>query len=232
MHSPAFGEALRRGRLASGLTQEELAERASLSVRAISDLERGVKLVPRPSTLRLLVKGLDLTGAEAARLYQAAHLSAPGEAHRLPKTDHNLPAPLSSFVGREPSIAELQQLLQTVRLLTLTGAGGVGKTRLALEVAGRVRHEYADGVWLIELATVTDPALVPDTAMLTLGVKPGPVDTGSKRLSRRSNRQTLLILDNCEHLLAACAAFRRDATRARARRCGTGDQPRSARSRG
>jgi predicted ATPase/DNA-binding CsgD family transcriptional regulator len=188
------------------LTQEELAERASLSVRAISDLERGVKHAPRASTLRLLIKGMRLRGDDADKLFEAAH------AADLPRTTrqaagHNLPVAISSFVGRERSIAEIEELIKNeARLVTLTGAGGIGKTRLALEVAGRLQQRYADGVWLIELANVTDPALVPHVATRTLTVKatPGRTPLEALRLALES-QYTLLVLDNCEHLLAACA---------------------------
>jgi predicted ATPase/DNA-binding CsgD family transcriptional regulator len=203
VHASGFGEALRRQRLASGLTQEELAERAALSVRAISDLERGVKRVPRPSSLRLLVAAMSLSGNDAETLLQAARLGNGAEAQ---PARNNLPVAISSFVGRERSLAELHARLDTARLLTLTGAGGIGKTRLALEVASQILQRYADGVWLIELANVTDPALVPNSAALTLGVKVRPGRTPLEALRQTlESRHTLLILDNCEHLLNACA---------------------------
>src|SRR5258708_29208831 len=87
-----------------------------------------------------------------------------GQADRASKPKHNLPYQLTSFVGREQEIAQLKELVTTNRLLTLTGAGGAGKTRLALEVASRLIGAFPDGVWLVELATLSDPRLVPQAA--------------------------------------------------------------------
>jgi predicted ATPase len=113
---------------------------------------------------------------------------------------------LTSFVGREREVAEVRRLLATTRLLSLTGTGGCGKTRLALEVARSCIPEYADGVWLVELAGLSDPRLVPRAVSGVLGVAEDAerplVDTLSDAL--RSKR-VLLVLDNCEHLLDACA---------------------------
>src|SRR5690348_12536580 len=118
--------------MARGLTQAELAERSGLSGRAISDLERGLKQAPRPSTIRLLVRGLALPEAEAADLLRAAQPNrAPGAENRLSSAHHNLPLATTSFIGRTGDLARLEQMLSESRLLTITGAGGCGKTRLA-----------------------------------------------------------------------------------------------------
>lgn len=121
---------------------------------------------------------------------------------------NNLPAQLTSFVGRENEIAEVRKLLKTTRLLTLTGVGGCGKTRLALEVASSIVGEFPDGVWLVELAALSDPALVIQAGASVLGVREEPnrplLSTLSEHL--RSKRM-LLLLDNCEHLIQACAEF-------------------------
>src|SRR5207247_10403754 len=84
------------------------------------------------------------------------------------------PAPLTSFIGREQAMAEVKQLLSATRLLTLTGSGGCGKTRLSLQVAADLLEAYADGVWLVELAALGDPALVPQTVAAALGVRVEP----------------------------------------------------------
>jgi predicted ATPase len=121
---------------------------------------------------------------------------------------HNLPARLTSFVGREAELARAAELLGRVRLLTLTGAAGVGKTRLAIEVAGTVVDAYTDGVWIVELAALTDPALVPRAVADALGV---PAHPGEPLESLLTNslppRNLLLVLDNCEHVVARCAAL-------------------------
>jgi predicted ATPase/DNA-binding CsgD family transcriptional regulator len=119
---------------------------------------------------------------------------------------HNLPLEVTSFVGREREIAAIRRLLPATRLLTLTGAGGCGKTRLALRVAVELAGAYPDGLWLVELAPLTDPALVPRTvaAVVTVPETPGrPVTDGLIAWLRP--RTTLLLLDNCEHLIAAVA---------------------------
>ncbi len=118
----------------------------------------------------------------------------------------NLPIQLTSFVGRELEISEVKHLLASSLMLTLTGAGGMGKTRLALHVATDVRDTFADGVWLVELAPITDPRLVPASvaAALGLGEEVGR-SLLSTLISFLSGKQALILLDNCEHLLDACA---------------------------
>ena len=118
----------------------------------------------------------------------------------------NLPEPLTSFVGRERELVELQKLLVGNRLLTLTGTGGVGKTRLALRVAAAVLNGYIDGVWLVELASLRDPDLIPQTVITALGLKEQPGKTLTQTLTEHLlAKHLLLVLDNAEHLLAACA---------------------------
>ncbi len=118
---------------------------------------------------------------------------------------HNLPMQLSSFIGREREVDEVGWLLDTARLVTLTGPGGTGKTRLALRAAAGRVERYTDGVWLVELAPLADPALVPQTVARALGVREQP---GRSLISTLSDHlgfdELLLVLDNCEHLLDAC----------------------------
>jgi predicted ATPase/class 3 adenylate cyclase len=119
---------------------------------------------------------------------------------------HNLPTQLTSFIGREREIIEVQQLLSNTRLLTLTGPGGTGKTRLALQLAADVLEIFPDGVWLIELAPLADPTLLTQTVAATLGVREQPGRTILDALiDYLRAKQLLLILDNCEHLIEACA---------------------------
>jgi non-specific serine/threonine protein kinase len=120
----------------------------------------------------------------------------------------NLPAALTSFVGRERELAELAALLPTTRLLTLAGAGGVGKTRLALELARTAPSGFPDGVWLADLAPLADPLLVPQAVTTTLGIQEQAGRPLTQRLAAwLASKTALLVLDNCEHLLDACAAL-------------------------
>jgi predicted ATPase/class 3 adenylate cyclase len=119
---------------------------------------------------------------------------------------HNLPLQRSSFVGRETELRALGELLATQRLVTITGVGGCGKTRLALEVAARAVERFADGVCFVDLAPQTDPALVTATIVAALRMPAGPGGAESRLAEFLSDRQSLLVFDNCEHLLDACAA--------------------------
>ena len=118
----------------------------------------------------------------------------------------NLQAATTSFIGRESEVAEVQAAVKAHRLVTLTGVGGVGKTRLALEVAARLADEFPDGVWFFDLAAVTDPAAVPDAVAAVLGIiqQPGKsvADSVAAALEGRSR---LLVFDNCEHVIDSVA---------------------------
>jgi len=118
----------------------------------------------------------------------------------------NLPEALTSFIGREREMVEVKRLLAGKRLVTITGAGGIGKTRLAMQAAAEVVDAYGDGVWLAEFASIRDPSLVATTIAQTLGV-PERAGTPATELlcAHLKSRQVLLILDNCEHLLDSCA---------------------------
>ena len=133
----------------------------------------------------------------------------------LDSLPNNLPRQLTTFVGREAEFKEVQELLAKSSLVTLTGAGGTGKTRLALQVAAEALEEFSDGVWLVELGPLTDESLVPQAIASAVGVREGQNMTAAKALVEAlRDRKTLLILDNCEHLLSACAAIVDDALRA------------------
>ncbi|MEU8619066.1 LuxR C-terminal-related transcriptional regulator [Streptomyces sp. NPDC048623] len=120
----------------------------------------------------------------------------------------NLPADVTSFVGRRREISEALRLLSSSRLLTLTGPGGVGKTRLALRVADRARRNHRDGVWLVELADVTDPSFLAHTTAERLGLQSEPSrESADLVIDHLAPREALLVLDNCEHLVDECAAF-------------------------
>jgi predicted ATPase/class 3 adenylate cyclase len=126
----------------------------------------------------------------------------------LDSSPGNLRAPPTSFIGRESEVAEIQGAVKAHRLVTLTGVGGVGKTRLALEVAARLADEFPDGVWFFELAAVTDPAAVPDAVAAVLGITQQPGKTVSESVaSALEGRVRLLVFDNCEHVLDAAAGL-------------------------
>src|SRR6202158_3930413 len=118
----------------------------------------------------------------------------------------NLPVQLTTFVGRDVVLTQLRELLAENRLVTLTGAGGVGKTRLAIQVAAQAADEFGDGVWYVDLAPITDPELVAGTVARALGLPDQPARSTMDTLLRFvRDRQMLVVLDNCEHLLDASA---------------------------
>ena len=119
---------------------------------------------------------------------------------------HGLPAALTSFIGRGGPVREVAGLLEEYRLVTVTGPGGSGKTRLAGEVAKRVAGRFADGAWLVELAPVRDPAQVPAVVAAALGVREQPGVPVAEAVARvLARQQLLLVLDNCEHVIGAAA---------------------------
>jgi non-specific serine/threonine protein kinase len=210
----SFGAILRHYRRAAELTQEELAERAGISARSVSDLERGTSHTPRRDTVKLIIHALGLDDDERITLEAALnHRRGPRPASindaspaRPEPAKHNLPRQLTSFVGREHELRELEAALDETALVTLTGAGGVGKTRLAVELVQKRLERYPDGIWLVELAGVADAALVPGevASVLDVDVPPGRGMTQSL-VESLSSRHLLLVLDNCEHLVLACA---------------------------
>ncbi|HEY3229127.1 MAG TPA: LuxR C-terminal-related transcriptional regulator [Roseiflexaceae bacterium] len=130
------------------------------------------------------------------------------ESVRLVPCSDNLPLSLNSFIGREHEVAELQRLLRDRRLLTLTGTAGVGKTRLALEAASGARDSFTDGVWLVELASLSDDELVPQAVAAALGIREQPGrPLGATLADALRHQHLLLIMDNCEHFMSACAAL-------------------------
>ena len=149
--------------------------------------------------------------SQPERIYELWHPDLPAvEAplRSLHALSHNLPPQNTTFVGREKEIDDVKRLLCAARLLTLTGSGGTGKTRLALEVAVQVLESYDDGVWLIELASLSDPELVPRAAATVLGVQEAPAISLTHTVTRYlKHKHMLLVLDNCEHLIGACATL-------------------------
>ncbi len=152
-------------------------------------------------------------------VFQLLHPSLPADFPPLrsldnPDLPNNLPQQVTSFVGRETQVAEVKGLLNRTRLLTLTGSGGSGKTRLSLQVAADLLDGAGDGVWLVELAALSDPAIVPQAVANVLGIKEEPGKGLQQTLVAALNAKRLLIvLDNCEHLIAACASLAADLLR-------------------
>jgi len=222
----AFGQLLRTHRLALGLTQEVLAERAELSVRGIQALERGVR-GPQQDTLARLVRALDL-GAERAAAFVAAGRPRPREtsvrdvgALRLlptrlsvpepspeagPGTAGRLPRPLTPLVGREREVAMVTQRLGSdgVRLLTLVGPGGVGKTRLALGAAEALRSRFVDGVVWVDLSALREPDLVLPTLARAVGLhQSGALSLADLLAAHLRDRHLLLVLDTFDQVVVA-----------------------------
>jgi len=205
---PEFAELLRHERRALGLTQAELAERAQLSERAISDMERGLK-IPHRRTLRMLGEALRLAperldDLEAAR--QVRRQSSASSAVRT--TRHSLPLARTTFIGRQRVLADVRRLSAAAaagsRLLTLTGPGGTGKTRVALEAARGMLDDYPDGVYFVGLGPISDPGLVAPTVAQALGISTDGRQPPLKVLQNYlRDRHLLLILDNFEQVLGA-----------------------------
>jgi predicted ATPase/DNA-binding XRE family transcriptional regulator len=210
-NADSFGDLLRRARRAASLSQEELAERAGLSARAISALERGVNRVPRRDTLEMLAGALDLPADERTAWERARRNVAKREAHGYPKhravaPTPGIPAPLTPLVGREREIDDVRRLLrhEGLRLVTVTGPGGVGKTRLVIAVAHEIAADYPDGVTFIDLSALSDPDLVLPSIVTTLGISTaGARPVLDVLIDAMRQQQRLLAVDNFEHVAAA-----------------------------
>jgi predicted ATPase/DNA-binding XRE family transcriptional regulator len=191
---------LKKLRAAAGMTQEELADRAGISARTVSDIERGLRTVVHGDTARRLAPALGLHDEERAKFEAVAR--------RLVDDTHqpgDLPIPPTRLLGRARELASITARLQSleVRLLTLTGPGGIGKTRLALEAAAQAQGLFGGGVFFVALGDLRDPSLVaPELAKVIGVVETGPEMVGL--LTRRlAGRRSLVVLDTFEHLIPA-----------------------------
>jgi len=193
----AIGQILERG------TRKAPAERFQSAAELITELDSVLGMRPEPALEEPRVSE-DAATVLSARDTVASAPAALPELVSLPP--NNLPVQLTSFVGRKREMTAVKQLIAETRLLTLTGAGGSGKTRLSLEAAAEVLSSHTDGVWLVEFASLSDPTLVPERVAAALGLREEPgrplTDTVVNFLRKKS---LLLVLDNCEHLREACA---------------------------
>jgi predicted ATPase/transcriptional regulator with XRE-family HTH domain len=216
----SFGAMLRYLRRRARLTQQELARAAGYSESQISRLEQNQRRMDPATLLAVFVPALRIS--DQPHLIEpllALAVAAPqpepdANTAELPLAPHprdtlapsNLPARLTSFIGREAAIPALRQMISATRLVTLTGVGGVGKSSLALTVGAGLVSSFADGVWWVELAPLTDAALIARTtaAVFRLPTPHGQTDV-EVLASYCQDRHLLLILDNCEHVVGACA---------------------------
>jgi len=166
-------------------------------------------LLPVNTELRDMGKHQLKNLVRPAHLFQLIVEGLPSDFPPLNTLDsyrHNLPVQLTSFIGREKEITDVIHLLERARLITLVGAGGMGKTRLSIQAASKVLDQYPDGVWLVELAPILDPLLVPRTTAIVIGLRDEPQRPVIDMLcDYLRDKQMLIILDNCEHLADACA---------------------------
>jgi predicted ATPase len=210
-----FGELLKHLRQRAQLTQDEFGLAVGYSRAHIARLESNQRLPDAGAVKARFFMPLDLKpdSNEAmllVKLAQSAHATPTSlaEEHESapPSIPNNLSCELTSFIGRENALSELERLLPSARLLTLTGTGGTGKTRLALKLAERVIRGYSDGVWLVELAPLSDPAQVPSAVLSALSLRELTDKSPTASLiAHLQDKRMLLILDNCEHVIEACA---------------------------
>ena len=201
-----FGALLRRLREAAGLTQEELAVRAGLSRNAVGALERGLRRRPYPHTVRSLAHALGLSEEERTALLSAVPKESSADASLVPEpaTESNLPRPSTSLLGRDRELVEIRTFLREPRLLTLTGTGGVGKTRLAVEAARDVAQLFSDGAVFVALAPLGDSCFVIPAITQSLCLRESEGRTPPETLNAYlREKRLLLVLDNFEHVLDA-----------------------------
>lgn len=199
-----FGDLLKLLRKRAGLTQRELGIAVGYAEAQITRLEGNTR-PPDPVVVRArFIPALDLEDESqlAQQLVALAYAAQPTEKRRI-----NLPPHLNLFIGRRHELDEIAGLTRAHRLITLTGAGGVGKTRLAMEAGAGLIDDFPDGVWLVELAALSDPAMIANALAASLGLRPTSRPPQTVLIDFLRDKDLLLIIDNCEHVLHACAAL-------------------------
>jgi transcriptional regulator with XRE-family HTH domain len=195
-----FGEWLKRRRKTQGLTQAELALQISCSTSLIKKVEAEVRF-PSRQIVEQLADVFNVPTDEREPFQKFARgdwMAAPTDTEDAPwriiHIQHNLPIQLTSFIGREEEIADAIGLLDSTHLLTIIGPGGTGKTRLSIQVANEVLTQYPDGVWLVELAPILNPLLVPRTTAIAIGLRDEPQQPAIDMLCDYLLRKKMLII--------------------------------------
>ncbi len=204
-----FADLLRRYRGESGLSQEALAEQAGLSTDAVGALERGFRKAPYRETVGRLARALGLN-AQATGELEAAASRGRGRSTTAVASQtarHNLRRQLTSFLGREQVVTEVEALLGAAPLVTIVGIGGAGKTRTATHVGELLVDRWNDGVWFVDLSTVSDSGGVLPTIATALAIQESPNrPLRDSVVAHLRSKQLLLIVDNCEHVIDEVAA--------------------------
>jgi predicted ATPase/DNA-binding XRE family transcriptional regulator len=204
----SFGTWLRQKRRSLDLTQKAFAAQVGCAEITVRRMEAD-EYKPSRELAFLLFEKLGISELERPQWISFARGTSGLPTRAMPpatKPKTNLPAALSSFIGREKEQADAIKLMTKHRLVTLTGSGGVGKTRFAIKIAGQLLENYPDGVWLIELASLNDPSLLPQIVATLFGLRPqAGISYTNLLVNFLRAKSALLILDNCEHLLAGCA---------------------------
>jgi transcriptional regulator with XRE-family HTH domain len=204
----SFGTWLRQKRRSLDLTQKAFAAQVGCAEITVRRMEAD-EYKPSRELALLLFEKLGISESERPQWISFARGTSGLPTRVIPpatKPKTNLPASLSSFIGREKEQADAIKLMSKHRLVTLTGSGGVGKTRFAIKIAGQFLENYPDGVWLIELASLNDPSLLPQIAATLFGLRTqAGISYTDLLVNFLGAKSALLILDNCEHLLDGCA---------------------------
>jgi non-specific serine/threonine protein kinase len=210
-----FGELLKYLRRREGLTQRELSIAVQYSDTQINRLEKNQRVPDATTLTALFLPALHIEDqpewstrflALAAKARKESTQRRTIDTRSLATPSHNLPFHLTSFIGRKADVTRIKQRLSQHRLVSLTGVGGIGKTRLAIHCSSTLLSKFRDGIWWVDLVPLTDEALLPQAIAQVLGVRESPTQSLIQSVeSFLREKQLLLVLDNCEHLISACA---------------------------